>query len=75
MDAGTADGGKEVVKVYPEHDALAGVDGGESLDGSARHEAVNAGVNGNPLKYLVKNISLDILEAELRRLNQTRGAG
>ena len=63
------------MKVYPEHDALAGVDGGESLDGSARHEAVNAGVNGNFVKYLAKNMPLDILQAELRRLNQTRGAG
>ena len=70
-----SDGGKEILQVHFQDDALAQVGRDESVDGPAFYESMGGRMRRNLVKNLREYFPLQILKPQFGRFNQSNGAG
>jgi hypothetical protein len=70
-DPASRDRREEVLEVEPQNDCLAAVQPGVSRDRASAREALGGLMRGDVLEDLMQDPSLDLLEAGLRRLQDT----
>src|ERR1017187_1339410 len=75
LNPGARNGGKEILQVHPQDNALAHVRGDERLDGPPSQKPLRRGMRWNPGKNPRQDLPLQFLQPHLRRFNQSNTAG